>query len=71
MASFSEVTAGTEASAPAGGDGTGAAGYWAARTELLDGNSREKRAVGAAELSEESQGVYLPPSPKGEVLLTE
>lgn len=71
LASFSEVTEGTEASCPAAGDGAEAAGYWAARAELLDGNPREKRAVGAAELPEEGKGVYLPPSPKGEVLLTE
>lgn len=62
-----EVTGGTEA----GGDSAEAAGDWATHAELLPGNTREKRAEGAAQLPQESQRVHLPPPPEGEDVFTE
>lgn len=70
-----EVTAGTEAGTTTGGGGAGggaqAAGDRATHAELLDGHTREERAEGAAQLPQESQGVYLPSPAQGEGVFTE
>ena len=61
-AGCTEVTRGTEAGSAGGGHGADSAGDGAPHAGLLDGNTREERAQGAAQLSQEGQGVYLSPA---------
>lgn len=64
LADCTEVTVGTEAVSSSGGCGAETPGDNATLAVPLDGNTWEKRAQGAAQLSQKGQRVHLSSTPE-------